>query len=216
MIQGGIDLFYLFLCSAPQQYRLHLVWAMACTEREKSLVRVCAVSMYMNVPVWVCIRERFVHPWLYTASAEYRSPCSLAKAGLSVAQMHELHSLQSHRTQHCAPQLLQASMVARGANTWMCSSSHVCIVRCYTWHPRLQLFTSLKMNAAISFSCLQQLGNNPDMGAQVHTPLPPPRVAATIYVLNVRFCSAASSVLPIFHLGENGDWIRQNRMRASI
>ncbi len=60
------------------------------------------------------------------------------------------------------------------------------------------------MNAAVSISCLQQLGNNPDMAAQVQTsPLQSQSgMAATIYFLNVRFNSFASSALMMFHLRE--------------
>lgn len=59
----------------------------------------CGVSVCMQG--YMCAKEKresSVRPWEYSASAEHRSPGSRVKAGLSVAQMHPLHSLQSNYT----------------------------------------------------------------------------------------------------------------------
>lgn len=116
------------MSSARLQHRLHMVWAIAFTQRGAA----SQAFLFACVRVW-----ESVHPWVYTTSAEYRSPGSPVKAGLSVAQMHELHSLQSHRT-HSVPQLSQE-------REWGSSCKHVKVFQftcCAIWHLWLQVFFS--------------------------------------------------------------------------
>jgi len=59
-------------------------------------------SIGASSAIWRCVVFVRWCVWPYAASAEYRSPGSPVKEGLSVAQMHELHSLQSHQTYNWA------------------------------------------------------------------------------------------------------------------